>query len=58
MVARKYKAKRSWTRKAKKAPKAKRAYRQKAKKVDRSLANAKKFARFLSELDDVDDSEE
>lgn len=43
--------------KRKKAPQAKRVYRKKVK-VDKSLANAKKFARFLQEASDADDSEE
>jgi len=43
--------------KRKKAPQAKRVYRPKAK-VDQSLANAKKFARFLKEKADAADSEE
>lgn len=30
-------------------PKAKRTYKKKAKKADRSIANAKRFSRFLAE---------
>lgn len=44
--------------KRKTAPKAKRVYRPKKAKADKSLANAKKFARFLKELADDSDSEE
>jgi len=46
------KAKRSYRRKAKKT------YKAKAKKVDRSIANARRFATFLKDLEEKESNSE